>query len=177
MSITRRDYPHQGLYDELIDRGGRARPVAKPLLDHFASYSDDELKQLISRTELAIREMGISFTVYSQENGSIDRAWPFDPLPRIIAKSEWDQIEAGLKQRVQALNLFIDDLYHDQHILKDKVVPEELIVASANFRSQCIGVNPPRGIWAHICGSDLVRDAEGTMYVLEDNLRVPSGVS
>jgi uncharacterized circularly permuted ATP-grasp superfamily protein len=87
------------------------------------------------------------------------------------------QVEAGLKQRVQALNLFIDDLYHDQRIVKDKVFPKEVLAKSVNFRPQCVGVDPPLGIWAHICGSDLVRDADGTIYVLEDNLRVPSGVS
>jgi uncharacterized circularly permuted ATP-grasp superfamily protein len=121
--------------------------------------------------------MGITFTVYSEEEGTIDRAWPFDIVPRIIPKSEWDQVEAGLKQRVKALNLFIDDLYHKQKIIKDGVFPAEVLADSKNFRPQCVGVKPPRRIWAHICGSDLVRDRDGTIYVLEDNLRVPSGVS
>ncbi len=126
---------------------------------------------------LSIKEMGVTFTVYTEEEGTIDRAWPFDIIPRIIAKQEWDGIEAGLKQRVQALNLFIDDLYHEQKIVKDGVFPAEVLAESENFRPQCVGVDPPLGIWAHICGSDLVRDGDGTMYVLEDNLRVPSGVS
>jgi uncharacterized circularly permuted ATP-grasp superfamily protein len=107
----------------------------------------------------------------------IDRNWPFDIVPRIIEKKEWDLIEAGLKQRVRALNLFIDDLYHGQKIIKDGVFPAEVLAESKNFRTQCVGVKPPLGVWAHICGSDLVRDADGTIYVLEDNLRVPSGVS
>ena len=121
--------------------------------------------------------MGITFRVYTEEEGSIDRAWPFDIIPRLIPRKEWDQIEAGLKQRVHALNLFIDDLYHKQQIIKDKVFPAEVLAESVNFREQCIGIDPPLGIWAHICGSDLVRDRDGTVYVLEDNLRVPSGVS
>jgi len=120
--------------------------------------------------------MGITFTVYT-EGGSIDRAWPFDIVPRIIPKHEWDRTEAGLKQRVQALNLFIDDLYHEQKIIKDGIFPAEVLAQSVNFRPQCVGVSPRHGIWAHICGSDLVRDKDGTIYVLEDNLRVPSGVS
>ena len=121
--------------------------------------------------------MGVTFTVYTEEEGSIDRAWPFDIIPRVIPKSEWVQIEAGLKQRVLALNKFIDDLYHEQRIVKDGIFPASLLKDSVNFRKQCIGIDPPGGIWAHICGSDLVRDKNGVMYVLEDNLRVPSGVS
>jgi uncharacterized circularly permuted ATP-grasp superfamily protein len=139
-----------------------------------------EPAELAARQEaanLAIKEMGITFTVYSDEGGAIDRAWPFDVVPRLIPKSEWDRVEAGLKQRVQALNLFIDDLYHEQKIIRDGVFPAEVLAKSANFRPQCAGVDPPLGVWAHICGSDLVRDADGTIYVLEDNLRVPSGVS
>jgi uncharacterized circularly permuted ATP-grasp superfamily protein len=121
--------------------------------------------------------MGITFTVYSEDEGSIDRAWPFDIIPRVIPRSEWRQIEKGLVQRVKALNLFINDIYHKQKIVRDKVFPAELLQDSVNFRKECVGVNPPNGVWAHICGSDLVRDKSGTMYVLEDNLRVPSGVS
>jgi uncharacterized circularly permuted ATP-grasp superfamily protein len=120
--------------------------------------------------------MGITFTVYS-EGAMIDRAWPFDIVPRIIPANEWRKTEAGLKQRVQALNLFIDDLYHEQKVVKDKVLPAEVLAQSANFRPQCVGINPPHGVWAHICGSDLVRGGDGTLYVLEDNLRIPSGVS
>ncbi len=102
---------------------------------------------------------------------------PFDLIPRVIALKEWRGIEAGLKQRVKALNRFIDDLYNDQQIIKDGVFPAELLANSENFQEQCRGISPPLGIWAHICGSDLVRDSDGTMYVLEDNLRIPSGVS
>src|SRR3977135_2386143 len=120
--------------------------------------------------------MGITFTVYT-EGQNIDRAWPFDVIPRTIEASEWLRIERGLIQRLTALNRFIDDLYHDRKIIADGVVPEDLIATSANFLPACMGANPPYGVWANICGSDLVRDRDGTVYVLEDNLRVPSGVS
>jgi uncharacterized circularly permuted ATP-grasp superfamily protein len=127
--------------------------------------------------EAAIRGMGITFTVYHQEGGSIDRSWPLDIIPRVIALQEWQRIEAGLRQRARALNLFIDDIYHGQRIVHDGVFPREFLADSANFRPQCVGIDPPLGVWAHVCGSDLIRGADGTVYVLEDNLRVPSGVS
>ncbi|MEM6987331.1 MAG: circularly permuted type 2 ATP-grasp protein, partial [Pseudomonadota bacterium] len=118
----------------------------------------------------------ITFTVYS-DKGNIDREWPFDIVPRIIGDSEWQAIETGLKQRVRALNHFIHDVYNAQGVFKDGIVPRDLIESSSNFRPECIGMQPPHAVWAHICGSDLVRDHDGTVYVLEDNLRVPSGVS
>jgi uncharacterized circularly permuted ATP-grasp superfamily protein len=126
--------------------------------------------------ELAMQVMGITFTVYSEEGG-IDRVWPFDIIPRIIPAKEWQRTEEGLLQRVKALNMFVADIYGDQKIIKDKVFPKEVLAQSVNFRKQCMGIKPAMDIWAHICGSDLVRDKDGTMYVLEDNLRVPSGVS
>ncbi len=169
-------YPMGGFYDELLEAGGRPRPSARILCQYLASLSEEAIQERKSAAELAIVVMGITFTVYS-EGDAIDRAWPFDILPRIISGAEWTRTEAGLAQRVQALNLFIDDLYHDQRIVKDGVLPREVLAQSVNFRPQCVGVNPARGVWAHICGSDLVRDSDGTLYVLEDNLRVPSGVS
>ncbi len=165
-------------YDEMLSAPGEAHGHAAELAQLLSEMDEDELQARQQAAELAIKEMGITFTVYSDEQGGmIDRAWPFDILPRIIPKSEWDQAEAGLKQRVQALNRFIDDLYHDQQIVKEGVFPAEVLRESKNFRSQCVGIKPPLGIWAHICGSDLVRDSDGVLYVLEDNLRVPSGVS
>jgi uncharacterized circularly permuted ATP-grasp superfamily protein len=140
--------------------------------------SDDDLRERRDAAELAMRVMGITFTVYNEEGeGGIDRVWPFDIIPRIIPAREWSQTDAGLKQRVQALNMFIGDLYDKQQIIKDGIFPEEVLAQSVNFREQCMGIKPVHGVWAHICGSDLVRDDKGTMYVLEDNLRVPSGVS
>lgn len=177
MPIDWKDYEVKDFFDELIQTNGQPRSSSATLARYLTTLSSDEIDSLRAASELSIKEMGITFTVYTQEEGSIDRSWPFDIIPRIIPKSEWDRIEQGLKQRVRALNLFIDDLYHDQKIIKNKVFPAELLANSVNFRKECIGVNPPLNIWAHICGSDLVRDADGTMYVLEDNLRVPSGVS
>jgi uncharacterized circularly permuted ATP-grasp superfamily protein len=177
MSINWDAFEDQNFYDELITAKGHARGYARKLIAYLRKLDEGELEARQLGAELAIKQMGITFRVYTEEEGSIDRAWPFDIVPRLIPKKEWDRIEDGLMQRVQALNLFIDDLYHKQQIIKDKVFPAEVLAESVNFREQCVGIDPPLGIWAHICGSDLVRDSDGTMYVLEDNLRVPSGVS
>ncbi len=170
------DYDPGDFYDEIISSPGHARSAARGLVSFIRKMT---MRHLISRqqaADLAIQEMGISFTVYS-EGENIDRAWPMDIIPRIIPLREWQQLERGLMQRQTALNLFIDDLYNKQKILKNKVVPRELIESSPGFLQECIGAKPRYGVWSHICGSDLVRDSDGTMYVLEDNLRVPSGVS
>ncbi len=177
MPIELKDYDPGAFFDEMMAGKNRARPIAKELIGLFRKMDSEELAARQAAADMAIKEMGITFTVYSENDGMIDRSWPFDIVPRVIDKAEWDIVEAGLKQRVKALNMFIDDLYHDQKIIKDGVFPKEVLADSKNFRPQCIGVNPPHGIWAHICGSDLVRDDKGTIYVLEDNLRVPSGVS
>jgi uncharacterized circularly permuted ATP-grasp superfamily protein len=178
MSIDWKQYSTTGLWDELVTPGGRARKGAGNLRRVLARLSDDELVARKTAAELAIRSMGITFTVYTGEGrGSIDREWPFDIVPRLLLKREWDQIAAGLKQRVVALNRFIDDVYHEQRAFKDDVLPREYVEQSREFRAECIGINPPHGVWAQVCGSDLVRDADGQMYVLEDNLRIPSGVS
>lgn len=177
MSMHWQNYRSAPAYDELMLETGSPRPIAEHLVRYLSSMDQKDLSSRQAAAEVAMKEMGVTFTVYNEEDGAIDRAWPFDIIPRIIAKSEWDRIEAGLKQRVHALNLFIDDLYHAAHIVKDGVFPAEVLAESVNYRRQCIGITPPLGIWAHVCGSDLVRDADGTVYVLEDNLRVPSGVS
>jgi uncharacterized circularly permuted ATP-grasp superfamily protein len=165
-----------GAWDELLDDDGQPRPVAAELVAQLHSMGTKELRARQAAAELEILRMGITFTVYADEGG-IDRAWPFDVIPRVIDAAEWQQIEAGLVQRLVVLNRFIDDLYNDRHVVKDGVFPNELLDDSANYRRECQGVRPPLGVWAHISGSDLVRDRDGLMYVLEDNLRVPSGVS
>ncbi len=169
------EYTSDGCWDEMV-ADGKSRPECAGVADHLASLSLQELGQRQKAAELAIEARGITFTVYS-EAGNIDRAWPFDVIPRVISASEWRTISAGLVQRLTALNMFIDDLYGDQKVIRDGVFPADLLADSVNFRRQCIGMKPAFGVWAHICGSDLVRGADGTMYVLEDNLRVPSGVS
>jgi uncharacterized circularly permuted ATP-grasp superfamily protein len=177
MRIAWDDYPATASFDELIGPGGTPRLAARALIEFLSALGPEELAARQKAAEVAIRAMGITFTVYHEEGGSIDRAWPLDIIPRVIALDEWRRIEAGLQQRAQALNLFIDDIYHDQRIVQDGVFPREHLANSANYRPQCAGVEPPLRVWAHICGSDLVRGGDGTVYVLEDNLRVPSGVS
>lgn len=176
MSIRWKEYPNAGFYDELINERNNPRKPAKRLAAYFTKMGYEELRKRRQLADANVQDMGVSFTVYTDE-GNIDRAWPFDIIPRIIPAKEWNQVAEGLKQRLKALNMFINDLYHGQEIIKDGIVPSYLIENSTNFRPECIGVKPAFGVWAHICGSDLVRDANGQMYVLEDNLRVPSGVS
>jgi len=174
--IDWRQYRCEKFYDELFEAPGKPRPAARHLAEYLDDLSETELGERRLAAELAIRVMGITFTVYT-EGKNVDRAWPFDIIPRTIPRSEWQRTEAGLKQRVQALNHFIQDIYGAQKIVKDGIFPADLLEESVNFRPQCVGMRPKNGIWAHICGSDLVRHADGTLYVLEDNLRVPSGVS
>ena len=174
MAIDWSTYSSDKFYDELINSNGTARKQAKKLVSLMRSLSEEDIASRKQSAESTIKEMGVSFTVYT-EGGNIDRAWPFDIIPRVISSKQWERAEAGLKQRLQALNLFIDDLYHDQKIIKDGIIPEFILKQSKNYRKECEGMNPAHGVWAHICGTDLVRDGE--FYILEDNLRVPSGVS
>jgi len=176
MNIGIDNYPCQATYDELIDRDGAVRPAAKAMMDHLTGLGLAEIHARRAAVESAILNMGIAFTVYS-EGENIDRAWPFDIVPRVMAASEWLRVERGLKQRLAALNMFINDLYNEQRVIRDGILPAGILAGSKNFRPQCVGMKPPFGAWANICGTDLVRDADGTIYVLEDNLRVPSGVS
>jgi uncharacterized circularly permuted ATP-grasp superfamily protein len=176
MGIELHNYPLAGIYDELLDEALQPRPAARALFDYVNRLGAAELVARRESVDAAIMAMGITFTVYS-DAGNIDRAWPFDIIPRTLSSREWSRIDAGLKQRLTALNLFIDDLYNAQKIVRDGVFPIEVLTGSKNFRAQCRGMMPRFGVWAHVCGTDLVRDADGTVYVLEDNLRVPSGVS
>ncbi len=169
-------YPSADFFDELVDAECRPHPAARVLFEHLEELDAAGLDERRAAVDAAIMTMGITFTVYS-EAGNIDRAWPFDIIPRVMSKREWKRIEEGLKQRLTALNLFINDLYNEQRIVKDGIFPLSVLDGSKNFRAQCKGITPRFGVWAHVCGTDLVRDKDGTVYVLEDNLRVPSGVS
>ena len=169
-------YKAGGFYDELITDKGSPRTAARQALRLLQSLPEEDMDSRRRSADLAIREMGISFTVYT-EGGNIDRAWPFDIIPRIITGREWAQVSRGLQQRSRALNCFIDDVYNQQRILADGIVPADIVLESPNFKAPCVGMSPRYGAWAHICGSDLVRDQRGRFFVLEDNLRVPSGVS
>ena len=163
-------------FDELIKADGQARPGADSLLNFLKQLSPQVLSEKRAALEAAIKSQGISFLVYS-DSMNIDRSWPLDLVPRVMRASEWNQTEAGLKQRLKALNLFLNDIYNEQAILNDRIVPAELVTASPHFIELASGIRPPFDTWAHICGSDLVRDRSGQLFVLEDNLRVPSGVS
>lgn len=169
-------YDTQGFYDEMFDPEGRPRPHARLLLETVESLSDGHLLRYQHAAERLLLQMGITFNVYGDAAGA-ERIFPFDLIPRIVPAAEWDHLERGLKQRVHALNAFIDDIYHDQRILKDGIIPAEVVLSAASYRRQCHGLNPTWGVWCHITGTDLVRDRDGVYYVLEDNLRVPSGVS
>jgi uncharacterized circularly permuted ATP-grasp superfamily protein len=171
-----KEYNAHDFYDELIMPGGEPREAAAKVANYIGRLTNKQIRSRQTAAEKALIEMGITFTVYS-EGENIDRAWPMDIIPRIIDAGEWATVQQGLAQRLKALNMFIDDVYHDQRIVKEGIVPAELLASSKDFLPQCVGISPKHGVWAHICGSDLVRDGDGTIYVLEDNLRVPSGVS
>jgi uncharacterized circularly permuted ATP-grasp superfamily protein len=163
-------------FDELFDGLDRPRPLAAEFVRRLDALPDGEMDRRQKAVEAALLKTGITFTVYGDQEGT-ERIFPFDVIPRIIDGREWDRIERGLRQRVTALNLFIDDVYNDRRIFKEGVLPEELIGPGSTYRPQLAGFRPPRGIWCHVTGTDLVRDKDGTIYVLEDNLRCPSGVS
>ena len=163
-------------FDELLDAHDEPRPAATAVVEQLRRLGRSELESRQCLADLEILTQGITFTVYD-DGCNIDRPWPFDVIPRVIDASEWKSIEAGLTQRLVALNRFIDDIYNDRKVIEAGVFPAELIHDSVNFRPECRDVRPKYGAWAHICGSDVVRDSDGQVYVLEDNLRVPSGVS
>lgn len=163
-------------YDELYEGTGQPRPGSMLLLRKFASLPEGELKKRQQAAERVILNMGMTFGVYGSNDGH-EQIFPFDIVPRIVEPSDWTHIESGLRQRLRALNLFIDDVYQEQKILKDGVVPGELVYSSKGFLRACQGLKPPRGIWCHIAGIDLVRIGDGRYYVLEDNMRCPSGVA
>src|SRR3954469_14249344 len=170
------DYDPREFYDEMFEAPSGARPCARALARFVHELPDGELARRQRSAERALLNMGITFGVYGDGSGT-ERIFPFDLVPRIVAAAEWAHIERGLKQRIRALNLFIDDIYHDQKVVKDGIIPEAILKTASPFRAACVGLNPPLGTWCHVTGTDLVRDKDGQVYVLEDNLRCPSGVS
>jgi uncharacterized circularly permuted ATP-grasp superfamily protein len=169
-------YDTGGFWDEMFEADGRPRPAAQLLADRFRDLGVEEIQRRQAAAERALLQMGITFNVYGDSAGT-EKIFPFDLVPRIVAADEWATIERGLVQRIRALNLFIADCYGEQKIAKDGVVPKDLIESSKGFLPVCRGLAPPKGVWCHVTGTDLVRDSDGTVYVLEDNLRCPSGVS
>jgi uncharacterized circularly permuted ATP-grasp superfamily protein len=163
-------------YDEMFDGARRPRQHYQALYRRLQEISPDEFRRRKAMTDLSMLQEGVGFTVYRQEEG-IERVWPMDPVPRIIPAGEWRRIEQGLVQRLTALNLFLKDVYHDQLILRDRVIDPRLIYEGAFFRREFMGATVPRDVYIHICGTDLIRDTDGSYLVLEDNGRTPSGVS
>ncbi|MCC5907426.1 MAG: circularly permuted type 2 ATP-grasp protein [Balneolaceae bacterium] len=169
-------YDSKSHYDEMFEADGSCRPHYVQLLEMLTSLSVEKLEQLQFTTDKAQMAMGMTFNVYHDKQG-IEKILHLDIVPRIINAAEWKKIEAGLKQRIYALNLFLQDVYNEQKILKDKILPKELVFSCPGYLKPCEGLTPPKGIWCHITGTDLVRDKDGEFYILEDNLRCPSGVS
>jgi uncharacterized circularly permuted ATP-grasp superfamily protein len=163
-------------FDEMFAAGGEPRAPYRSLRERLLDLSVEALHQRQQAADLMFLNQGITFTVYGGEAG-IERIWPYDLLPRIITSDEWATIETGLTQRITALNLFLRDIYHEGKILRDKVVPRDLVLSCRHYRREMRGLQVPRGIYIGVVGTDLVRLNDGRFAVLEDNLRVPSGVS
>jgi len=174
--LTFEPYATDGFYDEILDADGRPRPEAAPLVELIHRLPTRELLHRQEAIERSLLRMGITFAVYGDDRGT-EKIFPFDLIPRIVSARQWQHVEAGLKQRIRTLNLFLEDVYHDQQIVKEGIVPANLLENATTLRAACRGLKPPHGIWCHITGTDLIRDRDGAIYVLEDNLRCPSGVS
>lgn len=164
-------------FDEMASADNSVRAHYKAFVEQFSAYAKNDFLRLNEEAKIQFFNEGITFATYNNNAEGTERIFPFDLVPRIIPGAEWDIINQGLIQRNRAINLFLEDLYHDKKILKDKVVPKELIFSSANLLAQMEGINPAGGIYNHISGTDLIRHNDGKYYVLEDNVRVPSGVS
>ncbi|MFA5968894.1 MAG: circularly permuted type 2 ATP-grasp protein [Sphingomonas sp.] len=163
-------------FDEIMGKGEIARSELAALGTWLADTPDSELRRRQQSAEATFRQLGITFAVYGDESAS-ERIIPFDIVPRVFLKREWDRLSEGLVQRVEAINAFLDDIYGERKILKDGVLPTDLIFGNPQFRPEIAGMRPPHGVWAHICGIDLVRTGPDDFFVLEDNARTPSGVS
>jgi len=167
---------NKDLYDEIFDENNNVRPTYKTIFDLYSDHSINDFASLNEKAKASFFNQGITFQVYSDEKAQ-EKIFPFDLFPRIIEAKEWKKLEKGVLQRSKALNDFIWDLYHEKNIIKDGIVPLELISSSANYLRQMIDLDPPGGIYNHISGTDLIKHSDGKYYVLEDNIRCPSGVS
>jgi uncharacterized circularly permuted ATP-grasp superfamily protein len=163
-------------FDEYFEHTGKPRPGIAGLVEAFSGLGEEELRRRQQVAERALLHTGITFQVYSDRSG-LERIFPLDLIPRVVLPAEWAWIEKGLKQRIYALNLFLEDIYGEKRILKDGVIPVHIIESAKCYRAVCNGIRPANGIWCHITGTDLVRHSDGQIYVLEDNMRCPSGVS
>jgi uncharacterized circularly permuted ATP-grasp superfamily protein len=164
------------MFDEMFAGRGQIRPSYRGFADWLHARPTEELAQKRAEANLLFRRVGITFAVYGDKDGA-ERLIPFDTIPRIISAQEWEMMARGLRQRVKALNMFLHDIYHEQHILKAGIIPAEQILANQGYQVAMQGLDLPNQVYAHIAGIDLIRDKDGSYYVLEDNLRTPSGVS
>src|SRR5271170_8023060 len=163
------NYDPGSFYDELVAPNGEPRPWAAAMFEKLAAMPLEVFEERRKLADLSYLVQGITFTVYSDGRGT-ERLFPFDLCPRIIPRFEWDVIERGLAQRVMALNLFLQDIYGSQRILRDGILPRNLVFSCKHFRREMVGLNVPRDIYVHVCGIDLVRDSRSGQYlVLEDN--------
>jgi uncharacterized circularly permuted ATP-grasp superfamily protein len=169
-------YAPEAFFDEMFDATGDVRTHYQRLLTRYTGMSSEEFQKKRDLADNAFLTQGVTFTVYNDLEGT-ERIFPFDLIPRIIPRAEWEHVERGLSQRITALNLFLHDIYHEQKIVHDGIIPAEIIHSAAHFRPEFMGFNVPKDIYIHICGSDLIRDQDGNYLVLEDNARSPSGVS
>ena len=169
-------YAPEAYFDEMFESTGDVRTHYQRLLTRYTGMSSEEFQKKRDLADNAFLTQGVTFTVYNDQEGT-ERIFPFDLIPRIIPRAEWEHVERGLGQRITALNLFLHDIYHEQKIVHDGIVPAEIIHSAAHFRPEFMGFNVPKDIYIHICGSDLIRDHDGNYLVLEDNARSPSGVS
>jgi uncharacterized circularly permuted ATP-grasp superfamily protein len=170
------EYDPGAFYDEMVTRDGEPRPHYRAVSDYLQTLTPAALADRRRVADAAFLNQGITFTVYGQDEG-IERIFPFDLVPRLIPRTEWECLERGLAQRITALNLFLHDIYHEQRILCQKRIPAELVFSSQHFRREMMHIDVPKNIYAHVVGTDIVRNDDGEYYVLEDNLRSPSGVS
>ena len=171
------NYEASNSWDEMFSGpGGSVRPHCGALMQALAAWDAEEFERRVARASATFQQLGITFTVYGDNRGT-ERLIPFDPIPRIISSTEWALVERGIAQRVRALNRFLHDVYHERHVIRDGIIPASLVLGGPGYRRQMVGVDVPRDIYTHIAGIDIVRDADGSLLVLEDNLRTPSGIS
>jgi len=170
------NYASEQFFDEMVTGESSVRNHYQRFVDRFGMVDMEEFEAKRRAVDLAFLRQGITFNVYGDSQGT-ERIFPFDLIPRIIPAHEWEHLERGLEQRITALNLFLHDVYHEQRIMKDGVVPPFYVLSAKHFRREFVNFQVPKDIYVHICGTDLIRDKDGTYMVLEDNCRSPSGVS